>query len=289
MKKRRMLQHRWEPRPGVLPAVYSATELTGSYPGRITRHRTERWSVDYEFGAFGRMRVDATRARWRARKPNSVHLYSPDSQWFEDSRGETGQRHTAWIFFEGGEEAGLRRLIDPDYGLMHTRDPGGRAGACFKRAAAVGAEYGEQGFWQAQAALSEIIDLLLRAEHVEEDVYRIPAVEAGQTRSLSETVQTYLCLNLDQKIRLPEIARHVGVSLSTLAHRYPREAGETVTRTLARLRVEHAKALLLRGQPLKLVADQLGFSDPFHLSKTFKRIEGVAPRTFLNKHIKSPT
>jgi AraC-like DNA-binding protein len=37
----------------------------------------------------------------------------------------------------------------------------------------------------------------------------------------------------------------------------------------------------LLGQSLKSVAESTGFSDAFHLSKTFKRLEGAAPKHFL--------
>jgi len=42
---------------------------------------------------------------------------------------------------------------------------------------------------------------------------------------------------------------------------------------------------LQRGLPLKAIAQRLGFSDAFHLSKTFKRVEGISPRTFRCRHV----
>ena len=47
------------------------------------------------------------------------------------------------------------------------------------------------------------------------------------------------------------------------------------------LRIDRAKALLLRGIPLHTIAEELGFSDAFHLSKAFKQVTGLAPRHFL--------
>ena len=46
------------------------------------------------------------------------------------------------------------------------------------------------------------------------------------------------------------------------------------------LRIGLAKNLLLRGQRLKNIAQQTGFSDEYHLSKTFKRVEGKSPKQF---------
>jgi transcriptional regulator GlxA family with amidase domain len=69
--------------------------------------------------------------------------------------------------------------------------------------------------------------------------------------------------------------------VSTLAHRYRQETGEPPMLKLTRLRINLAKGLLLKGQPLKAIAEAAGFSDAFHLSKTFKRLEGAAPKHFL--------
>ena len=52
---------------------------------------------------------------------------------------------------------------------------------------------------------------------------------------------------------------------------------------LINLRIDHAKHLLLRGVPLKQIAQEAGFSDAFHLSKTFKHVEGISPRGFLHR------
>ena len=50
---------------------------------------------------------------------------------------------------------------------------------------------------------------------------------------------------------------------------------------LTKLRINRARGMILKGQPLKTVAAATGFSDAFHLSKTFKSIEGLSPRAWL--------
>lgn len=56
-----------------------------------------------------------------------------------------------------------------------------------------------------------------------------------------------------------------------------------ITPRLINLRIDRVKHLLLRVAPLTQVALATGFSDALHLSKTFKHIEGISPRDFLNK------
>ena len=49
-----------------------------------------------------------------------------------------------------------------------------------------------------------------------------------------------------------------------------------------RLRMTRAAALLREpGVLVSKVSDELGFSDPFHFSRTFKRVFGVSPSDFM--------
>lgn len=53
--------------------------------------------------------------------------------------------------------------------------------------------------------------------------------------------------------------------------------GEAAARWILRRRMEHARALLTRGVPVHRVAARLGFANPFHFSRAFKRCCGVPP------------
>jgi len=70
------------------------------------------------------------------------------------------------------------------------------------------------------------------------------------------------------------------MSVSALAHRYRAATGETPMTTVKRARLDLAKGLLAKGYRLKEIASQVGFADEFHLSKTFKQVEGVSPRAY---------
>ena len=186
--------------------------------------------------------------------------------------------------FRGGSAVGLDRRIDPREGFLRFEDVTGEIGARLEEAACVGQARGDEGFQQAQSILWRVIDLILRSERHEDGICRIDAGEPGSSaRSLVERVRRYLAQNLGRKVRLADIARHVYVSPSTLSHRYRIEAEETPMETLTRLRLHHAKALMLRGLPLKTIAAQLDFVDAFHLSKTFKRHEGMSPTAYLRE------
>ena len=93
-------------------------------------------------------------------------------------------------------------------------------------------------------------------------------------------VDLFLKSHLVERVTLDQIARHCHTSISALSHRYKKETGKTPMNALHRMRIDHAKALILRGFPLKSIGYDLGYSDEFHLSKTFKKITGISPREF---------
>jgi AraC-like DNA-binding protein len=69
-----------------------------------------------------------------------------------------------------------------------------------------------------------------------------------------------------------------GAHLSRLFHRFDTELPKAF---LMRLKMNHAAELILRGSlPVKAAAAQLGFEDPYHFSRCFKRVHGVAPSYF---------
>ena len=281
--------HYWTRRPGLCPAVVSSIEVTGKHWISPTKAWTcAFWDVEVEFKSLGRVRVGSTRRPWRPRPLGMVYLYRPGVRYWEDwdyIQEEDGSRHGAWISFEGGTEAGLGRLVQRRYGYAFFRDPTGRLGELLCQAARAGHRLGDEGFWRAQATLSDVVDLLLHSERVDEDSYRVPEAERTPRRSeFVRSVQAYMGDHLADKVTLHDVARSVHLSSSALSHQYKDETGETPMAALTRLRINQAKALLLRGEPLKAIAIELGFCDAFHLSRTFKRVEGIPPRDFVRNH-----
>jgi len=72
---------------------------------------------------------------------------------------------------------------------------------------------------------------------------------------------------LAEPIFVRDIARHLGICASSLAHRYRTEARESPMQSLIFLRIELVKGLLMQGLPLKAIAENAGFCDVYHLSK----------------------
>jgi len=282
--QRWMLSHHWTRTPRVCPAVRTVTEVMGPYPTGILRAHVRTWVIDYEYASFGRTGIrHRRRFVWVQRPARTAHLYVPGAAYWEDPRGLVGQRHSAWIDFTGGDKAGLRRLVGP-HRYARFLDSDGAIGGLLHEAAEAAHRLGDGGFWAAQGRLCAAIQLLASAVPVEGQTYRIAGGRGEGPPEESDflrTVRGFLKENLAGKIALAQVARHAHVSVSALAHRYRREAGESLLAGVIRMRIEQARLLLLRGNSVKVVAHQLGFADASHLSRTFTRLEGVSPRHFV--------
>ena len=90
---------------------------------------------------------------------------------------------------------------------------------------------------------------------------------------------------LDQALQTPRIAdaaEAVGVTPEHLSRLFKRYAQTTPHRYVERIRMQRALELLVDHR-LKVgqVSDLLGFTDQFHFTRSFKRVHGRPPTTFL--------
>lgn len=274
--------YRWKARDGMNPALLSATAVTARVERRLIRIQPAYWILDYEALNYGRYRVGKKNSDWHSRHSNTAHLYPPGTVLWEDTRLGVEKRDSVWIFFTDSSKSGLDALVAKQFGYARFLDSKGKLGELLHGIAEIGMRRGENGFWEAQALLCQALSLLTDAQSTGDETRTIN--EGFQEQGmffLAERVDTFMKSHLGDKLTLPEIARHLHVSVSLLSHQYRRETGNSPAAAFARFRVEQAKSLLLKGFPLKTVAAQLGFADAFHLSKTFKRLEGISPRAFI--------
>jgi AraC-like DNA-binding protein len=75
-----------------------------------------------------------------------------------------------------------------------------------------------------------------------------------------------------------EMARQLGMSESTLAHRCQRLLGLGPAKVFARFRLDQARDLLERSQlSVAAIAERLGFADSSHFVHAFRRATGLSP------------
>lgn len=83
---------------------------------------------------------------------------------------------------------------------------------------------------------------------------------------------------------MTQVAEETGVDAAYLSRVFRRFHHSSPYKFLTRLKMGHAASLLLSPDSLvKIVADELGFEDPFHFSRTFKSVYGISPEQFANR------
>jgi AraC-like DNA-binding protein len=278
-----IIGYKWKNHTKVIPSIVEATAVTGEIPQVLGHNRTRPlWILDYEFADYGRYRVKSVSHEWRPRKDRTAHLYPPDTPYWEDTRKFSGRRSSTWIIFTGGTSTGINKLCQLK-GYACFLDPEEKLGQNIRSCAEIGERYGEKGYWEAQSMLCEAIGYLVNSQHISEETYIISKEGVSKKIIFSDEVDALLKELIAEKVRLQDLAKHLHVSVSSLSHQYKKERGLSPIAGLIRLRINYSKTLLSKGYPLKVIAKQLGFSDAFHFSKTFKLIEGISPRGFIKR------
>ena len=262
--------------------LYRAYSGVSSFPStEWAQPRPGAWVIDYIHQGQQPQRIG--KGKRFLRLSGIAALYAPRTHWHE-RRTAGGSLNESYLIFDlSGELEKTFRSLAGRAGYCHFRDPAQMVADRLQQIAELlfQARPGAPVF--AQGVLLELLGLLLTAPAVRPRLREVRATGCGQeARHLAGRVETYIRQHISQPIRVAELARGVGLSASAFAHAYPRLAGEPPYRTVLRLKVQAAKQLLLQeGLSVKAAAAQLGFPSEFQFSRTFKRVEGIAPKRYV--------
>ena len=210
--------------------------------------------------------------------PGGVALLNPDMV-------HTGQAGTAagWAY----------RVLYPDQGLVAAvaADLGWRRGtpyfpetvvydqrsARLLRAAHVASEHGDR--LASASLLRAALAGLLRAHARPGDRAGIPR-NPGRSPAAVHAVSELLAERLADPPSLDDLALTTGMSPFALVRAFRRETGLPPHAYVNHLRVRLARRLLDGGVAPAEVAATAGFADQAHLTRHFKRVVGVPPRSY---------
>jgi AraC-like DNA-binding protein len=100
---------------------------------------------------------------------------------------------------------------------------------------------------------------------------------------LIKNVKEYLSDNFSENVTLDDLSRVSGMSPFHLLRTFRSTVGLAPHEYLISVRIERARALLMRGVDIARVACETGFCDQSHLNKHFKRILGITPGQYIKK------
>ena len=113
-------------------------------------------------------------------------------------------------------------------------------------------------------------------------------VSAGLGPSLKRRVTELLNENLAGRIRLSDLARECGLSVSHFARSFKASFGVSAHRWLVQRRVERSKELMVQScQSLAEIADEAGFVDQPAFTRAFHQLVGVSPGRWRRDHFRA--
>jgi AraC-like DNA-binding protein len=124
-----------------------------------------------------------------------------------------------------------------------------------------------------QTALVDVLQMLC-ARHA---ACREDRAEDGRPSATLCLVRDYLEAHFAKSISLMELSTLSGVSPFHLSRRFRARYGLPPYMYLELVRVNRAREMLRRDEPISRVAFDTGFSDQSHLTRRFKRVVGVPP------------
>jgi AraC family transcriptional regulator, arabinose operon regulatory protein len=116
----------------------------------------------------------------------------------------------------------------------------------------------------------------------------LATIERGLESRISAEIARSLQVmaeRMDTPLALAQLARTAGLSRSQFSARFLREVGSPPMEHFLRLRMRRAAALLASTEvSIADLSQHLGFADPFHFSRCFRRIHGVPPTVMRNSY-----
>ena len=102
-----------------------------------------------------------------------------------------------------------------------------------------------------------------------------------QVSSLTRQTVAWFCEHYADTLSREKVAENLGVTAGYLTSVFRKELGLTPWEYLTRLRMAHAKELLISGsESIAEVAGRVGYDDPAYFTRVFLKETGHAPRAF---------
>ena len=94
----------------------------------------------------------------------------------------------------------------------------------------------------------------------------------------------WLELQYDRPISIEQLSKSLGYHRTHLSKLFKQTVGLSPMQYLMQLRLERAKTLLDSKWTVEQIASSVGFSDPLHFSKQFRRKYGLSPSAYRKRN-----
>ena len=112
-----------------------------------------------------------------------------------------------------------------------------------------------------------------------------PNTRSASKQPLTEVAIGFMQERLTSPLQLPDLLAHCRVSQAQLNRSFRRDTGFSPMRYFTQLRMREASQLLVfTDAPVADVGSRVGYVDPYHFSRVFKRVYGVSPTAYRQGH-----
>lgn len=160
--------------------------------------------------------------------------------------------------------------------LLRTKDSGWEYMVQYFRSAYMESSTRQEGF---QACiLSNAIQILIHLTRAWD--HSMPIEPLMEKKELLDEVISYIEHHLSEKITLKSVAGYFYISERTISRLFNEKMDVTFYRYVTQRRLIAAKVLILNGEPLERIGEQVGFSDYSTFYRAFRQAFSVSPRQF---------
>ncbi|MGN0164959.1 MAG: AraC family transcriptional regulator [Lachnospiraceae bacterium] len=134
-----------------------------------------------------------------------------------------------------------------------------------------------------KAQIVKILVLLFRTLRGEETRECVSTTFNSYSKNyVVDKIKKYINTNYDKKIYLDQIADNMYLSPVYISKMFKEKTGIAPINYLIKVRLEKAKEILESGgnETVKEIAASVGYDNPYHFSKMFKKHYGVSPLTY---------
>lgn len=136
--------------------------------------------------------------------------------------------------------------------------------------------YGQNTLIYTAQSVQHILSLLLYRNHA------LPVEQRKKDwRSSLESIIEFMHENMQEPLRLEDFAEEAGLSVSHFSELFRSQTGQSPMAYFIQLRMRFACRLLdLSDKPVKAVAIETGYRDPYYFSRVFKKAMGLSPEKY---------
>lgn len=161
--------------------------------------------------------------------------------------------------------------------LLRTKDSGWEYIAQYFRSACMEASIKQEGF--RASILSNAIQILIHLTRA--CSHSTPIEPLMEKKELLDEVIAYIEDHLSEKITLRSAASHFYISERAISRLFNEKMDVSFYRYVTQRRLIAAKVLILNGEPLERIGEQVGFSDYSTFYRAFKQAFSISPRQFI--------